>query len=307
MIPVDWNIKDEWQPLEAVMVGIGQGMGNPPSLDDTYDPQSRRHVLAGTFPSEFSVSEELAKLVELLESQGVRVLRPDALGLNQVFTRDIGFIVDDTFIMTHMVEDRIPEQEGLQSMFRRNPGAVIKPPSKVQMEGGDVMPMRDEIWVGYAKDAEFQSYTTARTNEAAIEWFKHKFPHRTVRSFELQKSDTDPWKNALHLDCCIAPLGMGHLMIHKPSFRNMDELKPILQRYPESHVLEISEDEMQAMHCNVLSLSPKTVLSGKGFDRTNEQMKRWGYEVIEADLRETSKMGGLLRCTTLPLRRTPIS
>ena len=27
MKSVVWNIQDEWQPLEAVMVGIGGGMG----------------------------------------------------------------------------------------------------------------------------------------------------------------------------------------------------------------------------------------------------------------------------------------
>ena len=38
MKSVVWNIQDEWQPLEAVMVGIGVGMGPAPQLADTYDP-----------------------------------------------------------------------------------------------------------------------------------------------------------------------------------------------------------------------------------------------------------------------------
>jgi N-dimethylarginine dimethylaminohydrolase len=32
-------------------------------------------------------------------------------------------------------------------------------------------------------------------------------------------------------------------------------------------------------------------------------LRGWGYEVLTVPYRETAKMGGLLRCTTLPLRR----
>jgi N-dimethylarginine dimethylaminohydrolase len=64
---------------------------------------------------------------------------------------------------------------------------------------------------------------------------------------------------------------------------------------------------MEHMQCNVFSIAPDTVTSDKRFARTNAILKNWGYHVIEVDLRETSKMGGLLRCTTLPLRRTPLT
>ena len=131
MKPIDWNIIDEWQPLEAVMVGIGAGMGEAPALDETYDPLSRRHVLAGTYPKEEDVKKELNAFARTLEGREIRVLRPDSLGINQVFTRDIGVIIDDTFIMTHMVEDRVLEQKGLHSMLNRNPGLVKHPPDHV--------------------------------------------------------------------------------------------------------------------------------------------------------------------------------
>jgi N-dimethylarginine dimethylaminohydrolase len=305
MKPIAWHIKDEWQPLEAVMIGIGEGMGGVPTLEETYDPQSRHHVLQGSYPSEASVTRELNELVELLEAHHVQVIRPDFLGINQVFTRDIGFVIDDTFILTHMVEDRALEQKGLDSMFARNPLQVIQPPANVQMEGGDIMPMRDEIWVGYAKDHAFAEYTTARTNEAALNWLQKSFPKRKVRPFELKKSETDPFQNALHLDCCVAPLGMGHLIFHPEGLINEQERHALMQMYPETHRLEVTAAEMQAMHCNVLSLAPNVVISGKGFERTNAQMRDWGYQVLEANLTETAKMGGLLRCASLPLRRTP--
>ncbi len=302
-LPVAWCIRDEWSPLEAVMVGIGRGMGGVPSLEDTYDPKSREHVLAGTYPNEADVTRELDGLAELLDKEDVLVLRPDPLEINQVFTRDIGIVVGDVFIMTHMVEDRRPEQQGLNSMLDRNPGRVLHPPSTVRMEGGDVMPMGDELWVGYSGPDDFPKFTTSRTNAAALDWLQASFPKHHVRGFELTKSDTDPRKNALHLDCCLAPLGLGHAIFHPAGLKHAEDVDFIRQRYPER--LEVSAEEMYHMHCNLFSVAPDTVVSGVGFDRVNAQLRAWGYRVLELPYAETAKMEGLLRCTTLPLRRTP--
>ena len=303
MESIKWHIQDEWSPLKAVMVGIGEGMGLAPTLAETYDPQSRLHVAQGTYPTEDAVAHELNCLAALLTRNGIQVLRPDSIGINQVFTRDIGLVIDGKFIMTHLVEDRVNEQKGLESMLNRYPGTLIHPPASVRMEGGDIMPMGDEIWVGYAGEERFSKFTTARTNVAAIEWLRSQFPQKQILGFELEKSDSEPLKNALHLDCCCAPLGLGHLMIHRPGFARDEELNALLRRYSDAHIMDVSAEEMQDMHCNVLSLEPGTVVSNRSAKRTNEQMRAWGYDVIEAELNETSKMGGLLRCSTLPLRR----
>ncbi len=303
MQPIEWHIPNESSPLEAVMIGIGTGMGEPPALEETYDPLSRHHVARGTYPSEQSVSEELDAFAAKLTSLGIQVLRPDGLGINQVFTRDIGVVIDDRFIMTHLVEDREAEQKGLTSMLNRNPGTVLRPPESVRMEGGDILPMGEEIWVGYASPKPFAKYTTARTNVEAMAWLENQFPQKRVIGFELKKSDTDSLQNALHLDCCCAPLGMGHLLVHRPGFEQQNELAALLDRYPPTNIMDLTAEEMQTMHCNVFSIAPDTVISNRSFTRTNAQMKAWGYNVIEVELSETSKMGGLLRCSTLPLRR----
>ncbi len=303
--PVAWLVQNEWGPLQAVMVGTGVGMGDVPKLEDTFDPQSRKHVLNGTYPSEIHVTRELDLLVKILKSHNVRVFRPDLIGMNQVFTRDIGLVIDDQFILTNMVEDRSKEQAGLKSMLQRNPGNILTPPSHVHLEGGDIMPMSGEIWVGYAKEPDFTEFTTARTNEAAIEWLQTQFPNRTVRGFELQKSDTHPSLNALHLDCCMAPLGMGHMMYHPAGFKNPADVAWLQDHYPAENRMELTATEMEHMHGNILSIAPHVVISSIGFERTFNQMKRWGYDVILVDLTETAKMGGLLRCSTMPLRRQP--
>lgn len=287
------------------MVGIGHGMGGVPSIEETYDPKSREHVLAGTYPTEADVTRELDGLAELLDREDVLVLRPDALGINQVFTRDIGIVIGNEFIMTHMVEDRRPEQQGLNTMLHRNPGRVLHPPSTVRMEGGDVMPMNGALWVGYSGPEDFGRFTTARTNAAALEWLQAEFPGWEVRGFELAKSDSDPRRNALHLDCCLSPLGLGHAIFHPEGLKHADDVAFIRQQFPGDRRLEVTAEEMYHMHCNLFSVAPDTVVSGLGFNRVNAQLRAWGYRVFELPYHETAKMEGLLRCTTLPLRRTP--
>ena len=45
------------------------------------------------------------------------VKRPEALGFNQVFARDIGVVIENAFIMTSMVEDQEQEQAGIARML----------------------------------------------------------------------------------------------------------------------------------------------------------------------------------------------
>ena len=96
------------------MVGIGEGMGLAPTLAETYDPQSRLHVAQGTYPTEDAVAYELNCLAKQLTRRGIQVLRPESIGINQVFTRDIGLVIDREFIMTHLVEDRCERTKGLR-------------------------------------------------------------------------------------------------------------------------------------------------------------------------------------------------
>jgi N-dimethylarginine dimethylaminohydrolase len=60
---------------------------------------------------------------------------------------------------------------------------------------------------------------------------------------------------------------------------------------------------MAAMQCNLFSITPSQVVSDERFERVNHILRGWGYKVLTVPYRETAKMGGLLRCTTLPLRR----
>jgi hypothetical protein len=61
---------------------------------------------------------------------------------------------------------------------------------------------------------------------------------------------------------------------------------------------------MYWMNPNVFSISPEIVVSEQNFTRLNNHMREvWGMTVEEIPYRNVSRMGGLLRCSTLPLIR----
>ena len=112
------------------------------------DPKSREHILAGTYPKESDVVKELNQLSNLLESEGITVYRPENVdNLNQVFARDVGIVIGNKFLRTSMIADRAPEWDGIYPIVANiRESDFIMPPDGVRFEGGDVMPMGDEIW-----------------------------------------------------------------------------------------------------------------------------------------------------------------
>ena len=295
---------NEWDALHTVVVGTAQSMGGTPFLQDAYDPKSKEHIRAGTFPVEKDCMAELDGLAALLEAHDIRVLRPQVLDdLNQIFARDVGVVIDDRLVATRMISDRAAEWQGIAPLLTEvRDSHVLTPPDGVRVEGGDVMPMNGEIWVGHSAGEDFGAYTTARTNEAALDWLSDQYTDWRVRGFELTKSDDDPRANALHLDCCLSVLAGGHALFHANGLKHEEDRAFIRSQF-EGRLLEVDADQMYDMQCNLISITPEDVVSCPTFERVNAQLLDWGYRVHTTPLQETAKMEGLLRCVTLPLFR----
>ena len=295
---------NEWDALQTVVVGTAASMGSTPTVEESYDPKSKEHILAGTFPTEEDCQSELNGLTTLLSDHGVTVLRPHVLpDVNQIFVRDVGAVVDDRIVVTRMISDRSQEWQGISPLLDTvNPNLLRKPPPGVRVEGGDVMPINGELWVGYSAEEDFHAFTTARTNEAALDWLSDEFPDWNVRGFQLSKSDDDPKANALHLDCCLSVLAGGHAIFHADGLKREEDRKALRDAF-QGNLLEVDASEMYHMQCNLISISPEDVVSCPTFARVNDQLIAWGYRVHTTPMQETAKMEGLLRCVTMPLFR----
>ena len=295
---------NEWDALRTVVVGTAQSMGGIPTMEESYDPKSKEHIAAGTFPTEEACARELTGLVRLLEDHDVRVLRPENVpDLNQIFARDVGAVIDDRIVITRMISDRAAEWQGVAPLLESVPEHLqLTPPQGVRVEGGDIMPMNGEIWVGYSAPDEFSAFTTSRTNEEALDWLANQYTDWNVRGFQLSKSDVDPRANALHLDCCLSVLAGGHAIFHPEGLKREADRAWVRGRFG-ANLLEVDAEEMYDMQCNLISITPRDVVSCPVFERVNVQLQDWGYNVFTTPLQETAKMEGLLRCVTLPLQR----
>ena len=299
------HISNETSRLKTVILGVANSIGDQPKLEDAYDPKSIKHIKEGTYPEEEDMIKEIESVADILKKHDVEVLRPDILNdYNQIFSRDIGFVIEDKFIFANILPDREKEIKAIEHILDKiDSDKKIRLPEHCHIEGGDVMPHGDNILVGTYRGEDYSDYITARTNVEAVEELQKLFPDKKVKSFNLRKSNTDPKANALHLDCCFQPVGNNYAIIHKNGFLEEEEYQWLINLYGKENVFEINAQEMYDMNSNIFSISETVVISDEYFTRLNEWLRSKEILVETVNYREIAKQEGLLRCSTLPLIR----
>ena len=299
------NVKNETSRLRAVVLGTATSNGQIPSIAEAYDPKSLEHILAGTYPLEKDMVAEMDAFNKVLEKYDVTIFRPELIAdYNQIFTRDIGFVIDGVFIKSNILPERERELDAIQYIIDQiDPLKVVRPPEEVHIEGGDVMLWDDHIFIGTYKGSDYKDYITARTNKEGVQFIKDLFPDKIVKEFDLVKSKMEARDNALHLDCCFQPIGTNKGIIYKSGFREEADYMYLVNLFGKENLFHISRDEMYTMNSNVFSIDSNVVVSEKNFTRLNNWLRSEGFIVEEVPYAEISKQEGLLRCSTLPLIR----
>jgi N-dimethylarginine dimethylaminohydrolase len=299
------NVQDETSRLRAVVLGIAKSNGPVPNITDAYDPKSIEHIKSGTYPSEEDMVAEMDALNQVFEKYDVKVYRPDVIeNYNQIFSRDIAFVVEDILIKSNILPDREKEIEAIQYILDAvDPSKIVTTSEDIHFEGGDVMLWKNYLFIGTYKGDNYKDIITARTNMLGVNFMKDLFPNRIVKEFDLVKSNTIARENALHLDCCFKPVGENKAIICKEGFYNEEDYNYLVALFGMENLFHISADEMYQMFSNVFSISPKVVISEKNFIRLNQWLRSEGFIVEEIPYAEIGKQQGLLRCSTMPLIR----
>lgn len=299
------NIQNETSRLRAVVLGTAFHNGPIPTEEECYDPKSKIHVIAGTYPKEQDMISEMESVARVFEKYDIKVFRPEIIeNYNQIFSRDIGFVIEDKFITANILPDRDQEILAINHVLDQIPKENrISLPEDCHVEGGDVMPWNNYIFIGTYSGKDYPEYITARTNVNAVEAIQELFPNKIVKSFELRKSNDNAKDNALHLDCCFQPIGKDKAILHKNGFLVEKEFNWLVDFFGKQNVFEISKDEMYQMNSNVFSISENIIVSEQNFTRLNSWLVEKGFTVEKVPYSEIAKQEGLLRCTTLPLVR----
>ena len=217
----------------------------------------------------------------------------------------MGFVIDDKISVSNIIPDRQEEIDAYEEIYRQiHYKQIYNLPEAVHVEGGDVILYKNYIFLGQYNFPDYSQVKTARTNRLAVDYLKMIFPERTIMPLNLLKSDTDPYQGILHLDCTFMPVGHDKAIIYRRGFMNPRDAQHLVDIFGEENVFEITTEEMYAMNSNVFSISEDVVVVEEHFYRLIKHLReKWGMTVETVPYREISKMGGLLRCSTLPLRR----
>lgn len=299
------HITSETGRLKEVILGLPYSNGPVPSLDETFDSKSYESVKNGVYPAEPDIIREMEAFEAVLKKYGVKVYRPSLVtNCNQVFSRDVGFVIDDKIIVSNIIPDRQAEIDAYENVYRNiHYKNIYNLPEAVHVEGGDVVLYNDVIFLGQYNFADYPSLKTARTNALALDYLKMIFPDRTIIPLNLRKNDVDPYDGILHLDCTFMPVGRGKAIIYRDGFINPRDADHLIGYFGTENVFELTKEEMYWMNSNIFSISEDVVVIEEHFTRLKAWLEEQGITVEPVPYREISKMGGLLRCSTLPLVR----
>ena len=105
------------------------------------------------------------------------------------------------------------------------------------------------------------------------------------------------------MDCCFQPIGRNGAIICEAGFKNIEDIEILEKMFLKENIIRINADEMYHMNSNLFSISEDVIVSQPNFRVLNEKLRKQGLTVEEVPYSEVSKMGGLFRCSTMPLKR----
>ena len=241
---ININIENEYSKLKTVILGIADDLGVPPKESDAYDPRSLYHIKNNSYPIEDDLLRELDNFYNKLLKHNVDVIRPSNINnCNQIFARDLGFVISNLFFLSNIVPNRHDELKGIDDTLNNLDVGVIKLPEFMHIEGGDVIVHNDKVFIGTYIEDDYSSLITARTNYSSIDYLKSMITSKEIIPLELNKSNTDIYKNTLHLDCCFQTISNDKAIICPDGFKNKKDVEYLINYFGQKNTFIATSEE----------------------------------------------------------------
>jgi N-dimethylarginine dimethylaminohydrolase len=290
--------------LKIAILGQYCSIGETPNIDGVFDPMSYESVNNNVYPREEDVAKEICTFESILLKYNVEILKPLVIkNYNQIFVRDVSFVIDDTMIIPNIISFRNEEKYAFSDIYEKISSPKKNLPREAKIEGGDVILHNEYIFVGVS-ELNFNHLKSARTNMIAYNILKELFPHKIFIPLRMMKNDKNPRNCVLHLDCGFMTVSHDKAIVYKNGFIHKNDYHNIIDVFGKENIYEMDRDEMSNLSANIFSISPDVVVSEQNATKLNQFMKKnWNLKVEEIAYRETMKMGGSLHCTIQPLVR----
>lgn len=251
-------------------------------------------VLLQFFYNKFSpydykiVRAEQQFFIKILEANGVEVLLADNLESSscQHYTRDIGFAIDDLFVVAKMGTP-IRHKEKTAIVKYTNQFSKVANITKGSIEGGDVMLHTKSVLVGLGEATNFEGINNLQelltANNIEREVVPIHFSHRGI----------------IHLDTKFNIVGENIAVFNPRSFK-----KASLTWFENNFdLIEATAEETSEILINTFSISPPKLIMKQGSERIGAILETKGITPIYVKYNEVTKLPGSLRCTTCPIER----
>ena len=200
---------------------------------------------------------------------------------NQLFTQDIGFVIDDVFFISNMKkQERSIETIYLINFIKKNNLKYYK--MKNNIEGGDLIHYDDVLFIGIS---------TRTTIDAAHEL--QSVLNEMRKDIKVVPIYFD--NSMIHLDCVFNTLEKDAAVISPYVYD-----KDIIEKYIPK-LYEISKTDADNLGTNFVYLDHKKLLTSN--KNVAQMLKNEDYDVTYIDYSEIVKNEGSLGCSILYLLR----
>ncbi|MDX8046912.1 arginine deiminase family protein [Gracilibacillus sp. S3-1-1] len=272
------NQQNEYGDMKRVIVCPPKYMKIKKIINET-----QKHYEDENIDAEIAM-EQHQQFVQTLKEMDIEVieLTPAQVLNEQVFTRDIGFVVDDILFTCEMESEiRKPEINVLHTLLKHEQ-ILYTPLTTPSIEGGDVIVAQDKLFIG----------DSGRTTIEAINDLQRQLPDKEVIPLPIRE-------DILHLDCCFNLVSDKVGIIYSDAFQAQDRN----MLHNEFDLIEVPVEEHFTLGTNVFSIGEGKVISLPENKQVNKQLSERGFQVIEVPFSEIIKSGGSFRCCTLPIER----
>lgn len=300
--------RNEWDPLEAIMVGSATH-ANWPTSDPMFAEEGKKTtwtetpVPGGPVP-DFIVDQanrELDLLCETILRYGATVYRPQPMdfvaeqGMYNYCPRDRLLVWGDTVIDVNMMYPcRNQEIKNYHRLLEDAKNILTMPRDQgMILDAANVCRLGD-TWL---------FLESASGNRAAYEWLCDKFPQITIELCNFY--------SGVHIDSTIVPLREG-LVLLNASRVNPDNCPRAFDYWEKIYISEdqiVAQDFYQYPYAskwiamNMLVLDPETVILDASQTQLITLLKSKGIDSIPLILSHSRTLGGGFHCVTLDTRR----
>lgn len=276
------SISNEFGRLKSIAVSRPSSYYPTPPING----RQRRENLERTPPLKVVLEREHDGVLELLVRNGVAIIDiPPHSSLPYLFNvRDPAFAVGSTLLLAKMCM-KIRESE--PTIIRRAlcESASCAEVQAGKIEGGDVVVDWPDVYVGISERTDATGFASLGSIVSNLGLALHPIQLAT---------------GVLHLDTVMGLLP-DRALVMASGFAALNEVCELMLRKRACQVLD--DQLADALPTNFLMLDPETVLLASGSTTLETELRHVGYRVLTVEMAQHHRIGGSIRCMTLPLER----